>query len=1592
MRGAGAAAEGGIPEKWLRINQILREKRIAILAVQESHLTEERMKQINGLFEATMKIIGTADEENATGARGVAFAINKRILDPDQITMETVVEGRAAILEFRWSSERKLRLMNVYAPNNAGRNADFWRCLKGKVRRGELERPTVIAGDFNMVEHPMDRLPARKDTEEQMDELRSMMATMGMTDGIRKWNPKLRQFTYLQTATGSQSRIDRIYVANNTLKAADEWKIEPSGIRTDHSLVSMSIANYGTPHTGKGRWTIPGSVLGDRKFLDEVKKVGLAALNEIKHLGERSEIKNTQTIYAKLKRDLKDAARKRAKQCIPKLQREMDALKKDIKETVRREGEEEKDKALNTAILQDRLAKLEERRFGHARRAVAANDWVKGETICKYWTRLNSPKLPSTTINELECGTDERGAKRYTAKTERMASTAKDFYDGLQKDCELSEIDHEKEIRVCLAALEAEINTREKGDLARQIRKEEVRIAIKEAATGKAAGLDGIPAELWKQCEKMACEDEKKGEQAFDIVELMKRVFNDIEVWGVTKETGFAEGWICPIYKKKDQRDIANYRPITILNADYKMLTRALANRVAKVAEKLIHPDQAGFIPGRKIQDHIKLTKMMIDYAEAEEENGMIVALDQEKAYDKINHEYLWRVLEKMNFPRNIIRTIKSLYEAAESVVMVNGVMSEKFCIVRGVRQGDPMSCLLFDLAIEPLACAIRKSELQGYTIPGTGERLIATLFADDTTVYLSEHDDYGDLTRILKTWCKAARAKFNEDKTEYVPLGSREYREHLIEGSSNCKLARTLPGDATLTKEGQAIRSLGAWIGNRVDDDAPWLKMIGTIEKRLEKWNMRHPTMQGRKLAAGMEIASRTQFLTMAQTMPESIRKKIERIGADFVWKGDKHPRVGRSTLYKRPSEGGIGLIDIESRNEAIDLMWLKGYLNFGPRRPKWAYVADSLLAKAILAENKRVDKDARLNSFLQKWDVSLRRERGLPNDLRRMVKAGRKYGVIVDAVNPSEEIKAKLPVWYHIGRGEGRSKDNTMAARCLRQNHGVDTVEETLRVADRTTRRRSEHRMGRDCKCRECEEDRRVRGCDNPSRCAEAARKMLAALNPLWKPELERISDGWSLTKRRKDRNRVERERNGRITFDPTVQEKEEIEECIRVFVEEESRHEPARRQRRPFSAQDREIEVYTDGSAVKCGSCEERAGAGVYFGEGDNRNVGAKVPGGQQTNQVAEVYAVMVATDAVPPFTNLHIVTDSKYVMDGLTKNLKAWEDNGWAHVSNASTLKEAVARLRARSATTTFRWVKGHSDTLGNERADELASIGAGEQGREVQLKTPEMKFLKKGMKLSALTQRLAYRGIRRTRQSEQRKATKENLAKVKTALEAELKMKPHDREIWIAIRSKLIARKVKDFLWKTMHDAMRVGKYWKNIPGYEDRANCAECGVTDSMEHILTECKATGQKAIWSKVTSALREKGLETGTLTYGMILGAAGITTQHLLGERKAALDRLCRILIPEAAFMIWKLRCERVIQNENRKEMWPSLQEVKKRWQNTVNKRMQMDWIDSDKKYRKKPLNRDMVRKTWRGVAQPDPQGAGVLVGRPALCTGVG
>ncbi|RDB23311.1 Transposon TX1 uncharacterized protein [Hypsizygus marmoreus] len=1555
MQGRGAQSTYDPKNKWNLINQVVRENRIAILATQETHLSDTHADEINDRF-CNLRVIHSIDADHPN-AKGVAIVLNKRLTNVENIETYEIIPGRALMIVIPWHAELKLAILNVYAPNAARENGEFWTTLKGKWEdvNSRLPFPDLMLGDFNVVEDAIDRLPSHPDSPTAAEPLADLKSTFQLQDGWREVHPTDKKYSFFQKATGSQSRIDRIYTTPQIINNSKSWEIKHTAIPTDHQMVTIHIENYDSPFIGKGRWTIPLHLLKDRKLIQEIEKMGIDLQEKIDG-AERTEMVNPQTLFKEFKDGLVKAAKERSKTFIAPIDQKIRKLQLQLKLITRDTTLSEDEMSISSALIEEELKRLEQKRFTSTRAHVTANNQVNAEVIGKYWSNMNRMKTPRDTIQRLKKPRlDLRSPEEFETRSNEMAELAREYHEGLQKEGQNADPEERaKCIEEVMEYVTAPASNREKARMAEYIKKEEVIAALQASTNGKAAGIDGIPYELWKIMQYRHDDQSKRNTPSFNIIDVLQKVYADIERHGVANGTGFAEGWMCPLYKKRDKSDIANYRPITLLNTDYKIFTKALQMKLGEVAPSLIHENQAGFMPGRSIFDQVKMVKLMTDYAEAMEENGVIIALDQEKAYDKVAHDYLWKTLAQFNLPDHFIKTIRSLYENAETKVIVNGVMSSPYRVIRGVRQGDPLSCLLFNLAIEPLATMLRQSNLRGFQIPGLREKIITLLFADDTTVFLSQGDKFEDLENILKKWCAASTAKFNINKTEIIPVGQQLYRTEVlrtrkIDPNSN---QDPIPEHVHLAKEGEMVRILGSWIGNNINQSNPWSPVIEKIELYLAQWAKSHPTMEGRRLIVQMFIGGMTQYLTKVQGMPKHIEERLENLTRSYIWDGRK-PSVNLNTIYMPIEKGGRKVLDIKARNKAITLTWLRDYLKLDTRRPSWAYVADALINRQILASDNVRDDESKVNMFLQTWKVNTGPSSRLPQDLIKMIKAGKEFNVAFEALAVSEKVKKLMPLWFHPGMAINQRKDNNSAKNThLRRAHDIVTVGDAVKLVNRPENPR--HENDRDCVCMPCQEDR-FSGCENPSECMKHAKKLILRLSDKWRP------DATQRANRNRNENEDREDEGEKTLFNPDFKV-DSLREGFRVFTNpQKTSHTPAKRLELDNDDQAPDsLQVYTDGSCLKNGDEDARAGSGIWYGPDDGRNSAIRVPGEEQSNQTGEINAILQVAK-VSPMAPLHIISDSQYVIKGLTKYLPSWEDRGWIGIHNRKLLKSTVSHLRKRGNTTYFEWVKGHSDDPGNDGADALALEGALKPEEPMPDDDTPENFDLTGAKLAAVTQALLHEGIREieAKKTPLRRQTEINLEMAKEAVKQLTGMTPTSARIWTSIRKKDFSRTTREFFWKCIHNVYKVGHYWAHIPNYENRAICSACNTEDSMEHILTQCDAPGQKQIWEMIEEVWNRKHGNWQKPSYGTILGCSVVDFKDENGKVDAGKTRLFRILIAEATTLIWALRCSRVIEHDNNPMRWPSIQQVTNQLTRKLNTKLRLDCLmTSVKTFDKKAL----------------------------------
>ena len=203
----------------------------------------------------------------------------------------------------------------------------------------------------------------------------------------------------------------------------------------------------------------------------------------------------------------------------------------------------------------------------------------------------------------------------------------------------------------------------------------------------KSPGPDGFSIEIYKKF---------GGLLAPYLGKLYTQSYDD----GVLPQT-LTEATIILLPKKgKDLEEVGSYRPISLLNTDQKILAKTMARRLNAFMGKLVHPDQTGFIPNRNSFHNFRRLLNIMHSPRLPKKDLIILTLDAEKAFDRVEWPYLFAVLQKFNCGEKFVSWTKLLYNGPCARILTNRTLSTPFQLGRGTRQGCPLSPLLFALAI----------------------------------------------------------------------------------------------------------------------------------------------------------------------------------------------------------------------------------------------------------------------------------------------------------------------------------------------------------------------------------------------------------------------------------------------------------------------------------------------------------------------------------------------------------------------------------------------------------------------------------------------------------------------------------------------------------------------------------------------------------------------------------------------------------------------------------------------------------------------------------------------------------------------------
>lgn len=429
------------------------------------------------------------------------------------------------------------------------------------------------------------------------------------------------------------------------------------------------------------------------------------------------------------------------------------------------------------------------------------------------------------------------------------------------------------------------------------ISKEECLSAISRMKDNKSPGLDGLTKEFYLK--------------VFDIIGDHFLLILNLIFQNQLLSPSQRHGLITLICKNPDASEsLKNWRPISLLNVDYKIISKVLSIRLSAVLSAIINIDQTCSVPGRSILDNGHLMRNICDYAVQKRLNVAILSLDQAKAFDRVSFEYLWRSLQAFGFGPVFSQWIRILYTDISSSIIVNGHFSKPFSLCRGVRQGCSLSPMLYVLYIESLAIAIRRhSSIHGLPLPGGRGEVRISQYADDTTCIVSDSLSVKAVFEVCSDFSRASGALLNHDKTQGLMIG--HFPIHW-----DCPVHWS-----------PAVKICGIWYG-RDSVSLNWDAVATKMATAAKLHSLRHLTLRGRALIANVLLCSKVWYVGSVVPAGDDILGRLRRILFTFVW-GSEVVKVNRDTLMLPLSKGGLNIVHVGDKLRAFRVRHILSLIN---------------------------------------------------------------------------------------------------------------------------------------------------------------------------------------------------------------------------------------------------------------------------------------------------------------------------------------------------------------------------------------------------------------------------------------------------------------------------------------------------------------------------------------------------------------------------------------------------------------------------------------------------------------------------------------
>jgi hypothetical protein len=357
-----------------------------------------------------------------------------------------------------------------------------------------------------------------------------------------------------------------------------------------------------------------------------------------------------------------------------------------------------------------------------------------------------------------------------------------------------------------------------------------------------------------------------------------------------------------------------------------KLITKILANRLQVLLPLLIHKNQYSFIKHRCIQDCLAWSLKFLHLCHQSRQEIIILKLDFQKAFDKVEHSLMLKIMELKGFPDRWLTWMKLIFTTGTSYVLLNGVPEKVFHCKRGVRQGDPLSPLLFVLAADFLQDLLNLAKQQGLislplNLPHNQDFPILQ-YADDTLIFMkADARQLFFLKALLYSFAESTGLKVNFAKSMMVPVNVSESKLDILARTLGCS-----KGNLPFTYLGLPLRLTKPTV-------ADFWPLVSQCERRLVSISS-FLSQAGRLQLTNAVFSALPTFAMSTFLLPKTVVKQIDKFRKHCLWRGSdlnnkKPPKTAWPMVCVSKENGGLGVLNLQTQNQSILLKNLHKFYN---------------------------------------------------------------------------------------------------------------------------------------------------------------------------------------------------------------------------------------------------------------------------------------------------------------------------------------------------------------------------------------------------------------------------------------------------------------------------------------------------------------------------------------------------------------------------------------------------------------------------------------------------------------------------------------